>query len=189
MKKSLGANTLAQPTPVWLVGTYDADGKANLATIAWGGICCSKPPCVAVSLRPATHSHDSILQRKAFTVNVATEPFARQADFCGIASGRDTDKFAACGLTAVKSTLVDAPYVDELPLILECRLQQAVEVGGHTLFVGEIVDVKADTDVLSDDGYPLAEKVQPMIFTPVLRNYHGVGEYLGQAFHIGKALK
>lgn len=189
MKKSLGSNTLAQPAPVWLVGTYDANDRANLATVAWGGVCCSKPPCVAVSLRPATHSHASILQRKAFTVNVATEAFAAQADFCGIASGRDTDKFATCGLTAVKSTLVDAPYVDELPLILECKLQQAVEVGGHTLFVGEVVDVKADEAVLSEDGYPHIEKVRPMIFTPVLRNYHGVGAYLGQAFSIGKEIK
>jgi flavin reductase (DIM6/NTAB) family NADH-FMN oxidoreductase RutF len=188
MKKSLGSNTLAQPTPVWLVGTYDQAGQANLATIAWGGTCCSKPPCLTVALRPATHSHDSILARQAFTVNVATEAFARQADFCGIASGRDTDKFAATGLTAVKSDLVDAPYVDELPLIIECRLQQSVKVGGHTLFVGEIADVKADATVLAAEGHPHIEKVRPLIFTPGLRNYHGIGAYLGQAFSIGKKL-
>jgi flavin reductase (DIM6/NTAB) family NADH-FMN oxidoreductase RutF len=188
MKKSLGANTLAQPTPVWLVGTFDEAGGPNLATVAWGGVCCSKPPCVSVALRPATHSHDSILDRKAFTINVATETFARQADFCGIASGRNTDKFAATGLTPVKSELVDAPYVDEFPLILECKLQQAVQVGGHTLFIGEIVDVKADESVLSPEGYPHIEKVRPLIFTPVLRNYHGIGDYLGQAFSIGKEM-
>lgn len=189
MKKSLGAKTLAQPAPVWLIGTYDEAGQPNLATVAWGGVCCSKPPCVSVALRPATHSHDSILERKAFTVNVATEAFARQADFCGIASGRDTDKFAATGLTPVKSELVDAPFADELPLVLECKLQQAVKVGGHTLFIGEVVDVKADESVLSDESCPHIEKVRPLIFTPVLRNYHGVGEYLGQAFSIGKELK
>lgn len=189
MKKvSLGIKTLAQPSPVWLVGSYDQAGQPNLATIAWGGICCSKPPCVAISLRPATYSHDSILQRGAFTVNIATEPFARQADFCGMASGRDGDKFAAAGLTAVKSELIDAPYVEEFPLIVECRLQQTVEVGGHTQFIGEIVDVKADPAVLSESGVPDIEKVRPMIFTPVIRSYHGVGEYLGQAFSIGKEI-
>jgi flavin reductase (DIM6/NTAB) family NADH-FMN oxidoreductase RutF len=188
MKKSLGVQTLAQPCPVWLVGSYDAEGKPNLATVAWGGICCSKPPCVAISLRPATHSHASILARKAFTVNVPGEVFARQADYCGIASGRDVDKFAAAGLTAVKSDLVDAPYVDEFPLIVECRLQQTVEVGGHTQFIGEIVDVKADPAVLSEKGLPDIEKVRPMIFTPVIRTYHGIGEYLGQAFSIGKEI-
>ncbi len=189
MKKiSLGIQTLAQPSPVWLIGSYDDGGRPNLATIAWGGICCSKPPCVAISLRPATYSHDSILRRGAFTVNVATEAYARQADFCGIASGRDGNKFDAAGLTAVRSELVDAPYVEEFPLILECRLQQTVEVGGHTQFIGEIADVKADPAVLSADGIPHIEKVRPMIFTPVIRTYHGAGSYLGQAFSIGKEL-
>jgi len=189
MKKvSLGIKTLAQPSPVWLVGSYDQAGQPNLATIAWGSICCSKPPCVAISLRPATHSHASILQRGAFTVNIATEAFARQADFCGIVSGRDGDKFVAAGLTAVKSELIDAPYVEEFPLIIECRLQQTVEIGGHTQFIGEIVDVKADPAVLSESGVPDIEKVRPMIFTPVMRAYHGVGEYLGQAFSIGKEI-
>lgn len=188
MKKSLGAGTLAMPTPVWLVGAYDAEGKANAMTAAWGGICCSKPPCAAIALRPATYTHGNILQRKAFTINVATEAFARQADYCGIASGRDADKFAAAGFTAVKSELVNAPYVEELPLIVECRLVQTVEVGGHTQFIGEIVDVKADSAILSDQGIPDIEKVRPMIFTPVIRTYHGVGSYLGQAFQIGKEL-
>ncbi|MEZ4601269.1 MAG: flavin reductase family protein [Syntrophotaleaceae bacterium] len=188
MKKSLGVQTLAQPCPVWLVGSYDSEGKPNLATVAWGGICCSKPPCVTISLRPATHSHASILARKAFTVNVPGVAFAKQADYCGISSGRDVDKFAAAGLTAVKSDLVDAPYVDEFPLIIECRLQQTVEVGGHTQFIGEIVDVKADPGVLTEKGLPDIEKVRPMIFTPVIRTYHGIGDYLGQAFSIGKEI-
>jgi flavin reductase (DIM6/NTAB) family NADH-FMN oxidoreductase RutF len=188
MKKSLGAQTLAQPSPVWVIGSYDAQGKPNLATVAWGGICCSKPPCAAISLRPATYSHGNILDRKAFTINVASETYARQADYCGIASGQDVDKFAAAGLTPVRSELVDAPYIDEFPLVLECRLQQVVEVGGHTQFIGEIVDVKADPAVLSEKGLPDIEKVRPMIFTPVIRTYHGPGDYLGQAFSIGKEI-
>jgi flavin reductase (DIM6/NTAB) family NADH-FMN oxidoreductase RutF len=188
MKRSLGIQTLAQPSPVWVVGSYDAQGKPNLVTVAWGGICCSKPPCVAISLRPATYSHGNILARKAFTVNVASVAYARQADYCGIVSGRDIDKFAAAGLTPVKSELVDAPYIEEFPLIVECRLQQTVEIGGHTQFIGEIVDVKADPAILSDKGLPDIEKVRPMIFTPMTRTYHGVGDYLGQAFSIGKEI-
>jgi flavin reductase (DIM6/NTAB) family NADH-FMN oxidoreductase RutF len=188
MKKSLGAQTLGQPAPVWVIGTFDQEGKPNIATIAWGGICCSKPPCVAISFRPATCSHGNILARKAFTVNVASQTFAKQADYCGIVSGRDVDKFAAAGLTAVRSELVDAPYIEEFPLILECRLQQTVEVGGHTQFIGEIIDVKADPEVLSEQGLPDIQKVRPMIFTPVIRTYHGPGDYLGQAFKIGKEI-
>ena len=68
MKKSLGPKTLIYPTPVWVVGTYDKEGKPNVMTIAWGGICCSKPPCVAISLRKATYSYGNIVERKAFTL-------------------------------------------------------------------------------------------------------------------------
>ena len=188
MKKSLGVQTLAQPCPVWLVGSYDAEGKANLATVAWGGICCSKPPCVTISLRPATHSHASILARKAFTVNVPSIAFARQADYCGIASGRDLDKFAAAGLTAVKSDLVDAPYVDEFPLIIECRLQQTVEVGGHTQFIGEIVETYCDEACL-DDGVVDLSRVQPILFAMNDRSYWRIGERFARAWQAGKALK
>ncbi len=73
MKQSVGAKTLATPTPVWLVGTYDAEGKPNIMTVAWGGICCSTPPCVTVSLRRATYSYAAIEARKAFTVSIPSE--------------------------------------------------------------------------------------------------------------------
>ena len=187
MKISLGAKTLAQPTPLWIVGSYDESGRANAMAAAWGGICCSKPPCLAVSLREERHSFAAITARKAFTVSVPSARFAAQADFFGIASGRDTDKFAAAGLTPVRSELVDAPYVGEFPLVLECALLRTVPLGMHVQFIGEIVDVKADEDVLDAKGYPDAAKVQPLIFTPVSRAYHAVGEYVGQAFEMGRA--
>jgi flavin reductase (DIM6/NTAB) family NADH-FMN oxidoreductase RutF len=188
MKKSLGAQTLIQPTPTWIVGTYDKHGKANGATVAWGGICCSKPPCVTISLRKATYTYGSIVDRKAFTVSVPSEKHAKQADYFGIASGRSVDKFAAAGLTPVKSDLVDAPYVGEFPLVLECKLLHTLEIGLHTAFVGEILDVKADEDVLGDDGFPAIDKVKPLVFAPGGRRYHCVGSFLGQAFSIGKEL-
>ena len=95
MKKSLGAKTLIYPTPVWVVGTYDNEGKPNVMTAAWGGVCCSQPPCVGVSLRKATYSFGSIMERKAFTVNVPSDAHVREADYFGIASGRDSDKFSS----------------------------------------------------------------------------------------------
>ncbi len=112
MKKSIGAKALIVPTPVWVVGTYDPDDKPNVMTAAWGGICCSKPPCVGVSLRKARYSYDNIVARKAFTVNVPSEQYVRETDYFGIASGRKKDKFAASGLTPVKSDLVDARFME-----------------------------------------------------------------------------
>lgn len=188
MKQSAGAKTLAMPTPVWLVGTYDADNKPNIMTIAWGGICCSTPPCVTVSLRKATHSYAAIEARKAFTISIPSAEQVAEADFCGIASGRDLDKFAACNWTPVKSDLVDAPYVDEVPLVIECRLLHTFELGLHTQFVGEIVDVKAEEGVLGGKGYPDITKVKPLVFDTAHRRYFGLGDYLGMAFEIGKTI-
>ena len=178
--------TLLFPTPVLMVGTYDQAGKPNLMNAAWGGICCSQPPCVAVSLRKATYSHACIVDRKAFTVGIACEEKMVEADYVGIASGRDVDKFAVTGLTPVKSELVDAPYAAEFPVVLECRLLHTVEIGLHTQFIGEIIDVKADTDVLGDDGLLDIMKIKPLIFDTSQRGYHGVGPLLGKAFSVGK---
>jgi flavin reductase (DIM6/NTAB) family NADH-FMN oxidoreductase RutF len=188
MKKSLGAKTLAQPTPAWLVGTYDADGKANIMTIAWGGICCSSPPCAAVSLRKATYTYDAIVARRAFTINIPSDSYVREADYAGIVSGRDVDKFAVTGLTPVRSELVDAPYVAEFPLILECRLLHTVEIGLHTQFIGEIIDVKADESVLNEKGLPDAAKVRTFSYDPGSRNYFATGAFLAQGFSIGRGL-
>lgn len=189
MKKSLGARTLLFPTPVLMVGTYDLDGKPNLMNAAWGGICCSQPPCVAVSLRKATYSWAGIVERKAFTVGIACEASMEVADFVGIVSGRDVDKFVATGLTPVRSELVDAPYALEFPVVLECRLLHTIEIGLHTQFIGEIVDVKAEADVLGDDGYPDIMKIKPLIFDTSHKGYHGVGPLLGKAFSVGKGLQ
>lgn len=185
-KTSLGAKTIVYPHPVFVVGTYDAGGRPNLMTAAWGGICCSKPPCVAVSLRRATYSHGSIAASKAFTVNIPSEAHAAAADYTGIYSGRDGDKFEATGLTPVRSELVDAPYVAEFPLILECRLVHTFELGLHTQFIGEIVDAKADASVLGDNGLPDIEKVMPLIYSSGNQAYYGVGRRVGAAFSIGK---
>ena len=188
MKKSLGAKTLAYPTPVWLVGTYDPEGRPNVMTAAWAGICCSKPPCLAVSLRKATYSYGNIVARQAFTINIPSEAHLKETDYVGIASGRDLDKFARVKFTPVQSDLVDAPYVGEAPLVVECRLLHTLELGLHTQFVGEIVDVKADEAVLGAKGYPDIAKVRPMIWDTAHRGYYGVGNFLGMAREIGKTI-
>ncbi len=187
MKKSLGAKPLIYPTPVFVVGTYDRDGKPNAMTASWAGICCSRPLCVAVSLRKATYSHGNIAARKAFTVSLPSVAHVRAADFFGTASGRNTDKFAAARLTPVRSELVDAPYVKEFPLVLECRLLHTFELGLHTEFVGEILDVKADEAVLRPDGEPDIKKLQPLVFAPGAEEYYGIGDRVAAAFTVRAA--
>ena len=186
MKKSVGAKTLLFPTPVLMVGTYDQTGKPNLMNAAWGGICCSQPPCVTVSVRKARHTYDAIVTRQAFTVGIACESRMAEADYCGIVSGSTTDKFAVAGLTPVRSDLVDAPYAEEFPVVLECRLLHTIEIGIHTQFIGEIVDVKGDPEVFGEDGQLDIMKIKPLVYDPSHKGYHGVGPCLGKAFSIGK---
>lgn len=186
MKKSLGAKTLVYPTPVFVIGTYDKVGKPNVMTASWGGICCSQPPCVAVSLRKATYTYAQILERRAFTINIPSEAQVKEADYIGLVSGRNEDKFAATGLTAVRSTLVDAPYVQEFGMILECRLANSFELGLHTEFVGEVMDVKVDPSILKADGTVDIKKIKPLVFAPDSQSYYGVGDFVGKAFSVGR---
>jgi flavin reductase (DIM6/NTAB) family NADH-FMN oxidoreductase RutF len=188
MKHSLGADALVYPTPVWVVGTYDQDGKPNAMTASWGGICCSQPPCVAVALRKATYSYAAIVKRRAFTISVPSEEHLKHADYFGIATGAVSDKFAATGLTAAASQVVDAPYVDEFPMVLECRVVAVHELGLHTQFVGEILDIKVDQSVLGDRGLPEMRLVRPILFDPKNWTYYSLGEMIGKAFEDGNEI-
>ncbi|ADY57331.1 flavin reductase domain protein FMN-binding protein [Syntrophobotulus glycolicus DSM 8271] len=189
MKKSIGSNTFAYPTPAWIIGSYDQNGKANGMTAAWAGVCCSDPPAVTVSLRKSRHSYQSILEREAFTVSIPSASYLEAVDFFGIASGKEVDKFEAAGLTPVRSELVDAPYVGEFPLILECKLLQTVELGQHIQFIGRVVDVKAEEDVLGENGKPEMRKISPLLYSPGESTYYGVGEILGKAYTSGLKFK
>ncbi len=188
MKKSLGARALAYPTPVWVIGTYDPEGDPNVMTAAWGGICNSQPASLAVSLRKATSTHGNILARRAFTVSIPSEEHAEQADYFGLVSGASTRKFEKARMTATRSTLVDAPYVAEFPMVLECRLLHVHELGLHTQFVGEILDVKANQEVLDGNGQVDLLKLKPMIFAPDTQAYFGVGKFIGTAFSLGSRI-
>jgi flavin reductase (DIM6/NTAB) family NADH-FMN oxidoreductase RutF len=184
--RSLGPRTLLYPTPVLLVGTYDSSDRPNIMTAAWGGICCSKPPCVTVSLRKATHTYASILAHKAYTISIPSSRFAREADYAGIYSGKVEDKFKELGLTPVQSSLVHAPYVGEFPMVLECSLLHTQEIGLHTQFIGEVLDVKVREDCLDAEGIPDPKLVDPLIFAPEARLYFGLGDLVGRAFSMGK---
>lgn len=187
MKKSLGPNPLAQPTPVWAVGAYDEDGKPNAMIAAWGGIASSDPASVTVSLRPSRHTYAGIMKHKAFTISVCPAWLAAESDYLGMVSGKKVeDKIGKAGLTVVRSTLVEAPYINEFPLIVECELVETLELGVHTVLVGKIIDVKCDEDKLIDDRHADPTKIQPLVFAPGTRNYYTLGECVAKGFNAGK---
>lgn len=188
MKKSFGAITMAFPNPVWCVGSYDRKDQPNLMTVAWGGICCSSPPAVTISLRKATCTYGNIMARMSYTINIPSVEYIKQADYVGMVSGKRENKFKTTGLTPVKSSLVDAPYVDEFPMVLECMVTHTYEIGLHTQFIGEIKDVKVEKNALNDAGTPDMNKIAPFIYGSEIRTYHRIGNEIGNAFKIGKEL-
>ena len=189
MKKDIGAKVLLFPSPVLVVATYDGDGKPNAMTVAWGGICCSDPPCVTISLRKATYTYGSLMESKAYTINVPGEQYIKEADYFGIATARKEDKFAVTGLTPVKSEFVNAPYISEFPLNLECKVVHIADLGLHTQFVGEVLNVKVDSAMHENDRQPLIEQIKPVIFAWDSRSYYSIGEEVGKAFSTGKAIR
>lgn len=185
MKKSLGAKTLVYPTPVLVICTYDNEGNPNAMTAAWGGICCSSPPCIAISLRKATYTYGNLMAKKAFTINIPSENHVRDADYFGIVSGEKEDKFAKTGLTPVKGDFVDAPYISEFPVNIECKVIHVIELGLHTQFIGEVLDAKIDVTVQEKGDQPIIEQIKPLLFAPDSRNYYVIGKQIAQAFSIG----
>jgi flavin reductase (DIM6/NTAB) family NADH-FMN oxidoreductase RutF len=189
MKRSIGQKPFIYPNPDLLVCTYDRDGKPNGLAVGWAGICNSEPPHLAISVRPKRHSHDALVARGEFTACIPSEEHLSRFDYFGIASGRAKDKFEKTGLTPVRSDLVDAPYVAEFPVVLECRVATQVDLPSHTLFIAEILDVKVEEDVLDDDGNPDITRIRPFVYDHTKYEYHGLGGLLGKAFSDGKRFR
>lgn len=119
-------------------------------------------------------------------ISIPSEDYLKEADYFGIVSGEDHDKFAATGLTPIRSTLVDAPFIKEFPVVLECRVINRVDIGAHVQFIGEILDVKIDEPVLGSDGKPDLAKIRPLGFDMARSEYFSMGPVVGKAFSAGK---
>ncbi|NLZ38680.1 MAG: flavin reductase family protein [Firmicutes bacterium] len=178
MKESIGAKTFLYPCPAVGVATYDADGKANVMTVAWAGVVNGNPASLSISVRKETYTYGNLMAKKAFTVNIPSQKYLEQLDYFGKTSGRDTDKFAETDLTPVRSELVDAPYIKEFPVNIECKVIKAEDLGLHTIFIAEIVDVKVDDDCLDEYHLPLTKKINPIAYIPGDGTYYALGEAL-----------
>ncbi len=186
MKTSIGAKDIVFPTPVFIVGTYCGDGKPNAMNVAWGGICSSSPPCISISIRRQRCTYENILKRKAFTVNIPSEKYVKQADYFGMVSGKTTDKFKATGLTPVKGDKVDAPYIKEFPFNIECKVIDIFQISEHTQIIGEIMDIKVDDDCINKNGLPDIDAIKPLLFDPAVSRYHIAGNDVEHSFYAVK---
>lgn len=181
-KVSIGPSTLLFPMPAVLVGT-EVEGKANFMTVAWCGIVCYEPPAVAVAIRKERYTLDGITTHGAFSVNVPKADMAKLVDYCGLHSGRKHDK---SGLFQTSGGMLEGvPIIDACPLNLECRVIHRLDLGSHTLVVGEIIETYVSPECLTGKTIDPA-KVDPLVYTPGSQVYQRLGEVVGKAFHDGR---
>ena len=186
MRKNFGAKAMCYPMPVFIIGTYNADGTPNAMNAAWGGI--SEETEITICVDNTHKTAENLLARKAFTVSMATAKYLTACDYVGIVSGtKEPEKFAKAGFHAVKSEFVDAPLIEELPMALECEVISYDEETCR--LVGRIVNVCADESVLGENGKVDVTKLQPITYDPVNHHYLVLGERVGQAFQDGVVLK
>lgn len=144
-------SALLAPVPAALV-TCGAAENANIITIGWTGIVCTRPPMTYISVRPERYSYELIKSSEEFVINLTTSAMCREVDFCGVKSGRDTDKFAKCGFHAADAQVVSTPIIEECPVSLECRVTDTKELGSHTMFIAEIVGIDVEEKYIDSKG-------------------------------------
>ena len=163
MKVIKPGSTALYPVPAVLVSC--GVEKANIITLAWVGTVCSDPPAVAIGVRPERYSHHLIEESGEFVVNLPRADQVSIVDYCGQVSGRQVDKWEACSLTPAPPQKIRTPLIAECPVALECRVLHQLTIGSHDLFVGEVVAIQADDDVLTSQGHVDFEKAQPLAYT------------------------
>lgn len=166
------------PVPAVLVGCRDENGKDNLMTAAWAGTVCSDPVMVSVSIRKERYSHDIIEQTGEFTLSLTTNSLAYAADYCGVRSGRDRDKFSDMKLTPLESSKISAPGVAESPVVLECKVIHILRLGSHDMFIAEVVNVSVDERYLSPSGKLELERADLIAYSH--GEYYELGKKIGK---------
>jgi len=143
--------TLIYPLPAVLISCGSTPEEYNLMTVSWVGTICTNPPMCYISVRPERHSYDIIKKNKEFVINLTNEDMAFAADWCGVRSGKDYNKFEEMKLTPAKSDKIDAPIVKESPLCIECRVKEIIPLGSHDMFIAEVVNVQADSKYIDPE--------------------------------------
>ncbi len=172
IQDSSSTRRLVGPKPTVLVTCVDKEGKANIITIAACTVVSQKPAIYVVPVRYDRYSHDLIAESGEFVINVPTADLVEETEYCGTKSGRDKDKFAETGLTAVPASVVAPPLIEECPINIECKVIHSTRQGTHTVFFGEAVNAHVNEDLLPE-GFADYSKL-PVILAGS-REYLGVG--------------
>lgn len=165
------------PLPAVLVSMADREGNYNIITIAWAGTVCTNPPMVSISLRPERYSYEILKDTGEFVVNLTTRELVYATDYCGVKSGRETDKFKDLGLTPLPGEQVAAPLIGESPVNIECRVRQIMPLGSHHMFLADVAAVHADAKYMDEKHKFHLEKADPIVYSHGA--YYVCGEQLG----------
>lgn len=185
MRKNFGSKSWLYPMPVLIVAAYDEQGMPNAMNAAWGGMFTDEH--IGICISEGHKTTKNILATKAFTVSMATVEQLAACDYVGIVSGnREPDKFSKAGFTALRSEVVNAPIIEQLPMTLECEMVSYNKESNY--LVGRIVNVSADEKILTDGKIDLG-KLRPITYDPINHHYIALGEVAGNAFSDGKKLK
>jgi flavin reductase (DIM6/NTAB) family NADH-FMN oxidoreductase RutF len=181
-KITLGPNIFIYPMPVTLVGANVA-GKANFLAVGWVTRANLNPPLLLVALNKAHYTPLGIRENQNFSVNFPGADLMAETDYCGLVSGRKTDKSGI--FTVFYGELKTAPMIQECPLCLECRLYEIVSLPSNDLFIGEIVAGYSEARYLTD-GKPDLKKMNPLVLSMPDNNYWTVGPAVGKAWSAGQ---
>ena len=177
-KISFKPGNMLYPLPVVMVSVADQAGHTNIITVAWAGTVCTNPPMVSISVRPSRYSYHMIEETGEFVINLTTRALAYAADYCGVKSGRDVDKWKETGLTPEKSDIVMAPCIAQSPVNIECRVVRKEQLGSHDLFLAEVAAVHADEQYMDEKGGFHLEKANPVVYSH--GGYYDLGDKLGK---------
>jgi Conserved protein/domain typically associated with flavoprotein oxygenases, DIM6/NTAB family len=151
-KQTWKAGNMLYPLPVAMVSCKREGEKANIITIGWTATICTNPAMLSISIRPERYSYDIIKETGEFVLNLTTENLVKAADYCGVRSGRDVDKYEQMNLTPEPSDKILAPAIKESPVNIECKVKDIVALGSHHMFIAEVVAVRADEQYMDEKG-------------------------------------
>ena len=151
-KQTWKPGNMLYPVPAVMVSCQRGDEKPNIITVAWAGTICSDPAMVSISVRKERYSHNIIKESGEFVINLTTKRLCRATDYCGVRSGKDTDKFADMHLTPEKSVKINAPAIKESPVNIECKVKDIIELGSHDMFLADVVGVTVDDSYMNEKG-------------------------------------
>lgn len=183
MRKNFGAQPYLYPLPVLIIGTYDENGNPNAMNAAWGTVCDINK--ISLYLTASHKTVKNLLKTGAFTVSMADAKNVVPADYVGIVSGNKvTNKVKNAGWSVTKSSFVNAPIINELPLTLECKVLSYDKESEN--LIGEIVNVSVEENVLDNKGNIDLDKFHPLAYDSANHGYYTLGQKIGDAFNVGK---